>query len=58
MLINRLMDKEDMSNIHVMGYYSAIKKNQILPLQQHGWTWHYTKQNKSDRERQILYDIT
>ena len=32
MLIDRLMDKEDMSNIYVMEYYSAIKKNQILPF--------------------------
>ena len=28
-------------------------------LQQHGWTWRALhKWNKSDRERQILYDIT
>ena len=32
MLIDRLMDKEDMSNIYVMEYYSGIKKNQILPF--------------------------
>ena len=25
--------------IYTMEYYSAIKKNQILPLQQHRWTW-------------------
>ena len=25
--------------INTMEYYSAIKKNEILHLQQHGWTW-------------------
>ena len=24
--------------IYTMEYYSAIKKNEIMPLQQHGWT--------------------
>ena len=24
--------------IYTMGYYSAIKKNEIMPFQQHGWT--------------------
>ena len=28
-------------------------------LQQHGWPWgYYAKWNKSDGERQILYDFT
>ena len=25
--------------IYIMEYYSAIKKNAIMQLQQHGWTW-------------------
>ena len=37
-----------------MEYYSAIKKNKILPLTT---TW-MDLQVKSERERQIPYDIT
>ena len=43
-----------------MEYYSARIKNEILPFVT---TWmgpweYYAKWNKSDRERQILYDLT
>ena len=41
-----------------MEYYSAIKKNEILPF---AATWidlEIIIPSKSDRERQILYDIT
>ena len=43
-----------------MEYYSAIKKNKIFAIgsnmdRQGG---HYAKWNKTDRERQILYDLT
>ena len=45
--------------ILIMEYYSAIKRMEICHMQQHGWIWRvYTKWNKSNRERQILYDIT
>ena len=41
-------------------YYSAIKKNEILPFVDNmdGPRGYYTKWNKSDRERKILYDFT
>ena len=34
------MDKENVvyTHTHNMDYYSAIKENEIMPLQQHGWT--------------------
>ena len=43
----------------IMEYYSNIKNNEIISVQQHGWPGDYhSKWNKSDRERQISYDIT
>ena len=41
-----------------MDYYSAKKMKQCH-LHQHGWPRdYYTKCSKSERERQISYDIT
>ena len=47
--------------IHTMGYYSAIKKkewNFTICSNMDGFGRHYAKWNKSERERQILHDIT
>ena len=54
------MDKEDVVYINTMEYYSAIKKNEILLFEttMDGHGEHYVKWNKSDRERQITYDVS
>ena len=47
--------------VHAMEYYSAIKKNEILTYtdicSMDGLREYYAQWNKSDRERQMLYDI-
>ena len=42
-----------MSYIYIIGYYSGVKKKEILPFEEHGWTWRL-----SYREKQISCDIT
>ena len=54
--IDRWMDKEDVVHTY-NGNYSAIKKNETMPLQQHRWTY-ISYYMKSDREGEILYDIS
>ena len=54
------MDKEDVihTHTHTMGYYSDIKKNEIMPF---AATWvdlEIIILSKQDRQRQVLYDIT
>ena len=45
--------------MHTMEYYSAIKENNFaIYSNKDGLGGHYAKWNKSDRERQILYDLT
>ena len=46
---------------HTIEYYSAIKKNEIMPfaaMYMDGPRDYHTKCSKSERERQIPYDIT
>ena len=44
---------------YTIEYYSAIKRMKSCHLQQMGVPrGYYSKWNKSDRERQILYDFT
>ena len=55
MSIDRGMDKEDVAHIYTMEYYSAIKKNEIMPFvaTQMGLESVTLSEVKSDRERQI-----
>ena len=50
---------KEMWNVHILGWYSVIKKNEILPFVA---TWMDLEgiilKAMSDRERQMLYDIT
>ena len=68
MSIDRWMDKDvcvyihthhTQTYIHTMEYCSAIKKNEIMLCSNMDATRDYhTKWSKSERERQISYDIT
>ena len=55
MSTNRWMDKKDVVYIHTVEYYSAIKKWNIAISDMDESKAYYTK---SDRERQISYDLT
>ena len=61
---NRWMHKEDViiththTHTHTMEHYWAIKEMKFCHFQQDGLGCHHAKWNKSDRERQVLYDIT
>ena len=60
MSIDRGMDKEDVVHKYTMEYYSAIKKewNNAFCSNMDGPRDDHTKWSKSDREKQIPYDIT
>ena len=60
MSIDRGMDKKDVVYIYTMEYYSAIKKgwNNAIGSNMDGPRDYHTKWSQSERERQILYDIT
>ena len=59
MSINRWTDKEDEVHTYIMEYYSATKKNELMPS---AATWMDVEMirqwRKSERERQIPYGIT
>ena len=58
MYFDRWMDKE-IWYIYTMDYYSVIKMNEIMPFVKMDATREFlTKWSKSERERQIPYDIT
>ena len=68
MSIHRWIDEEDVINIyiytylhtHTMEYYSAIRKeySNVIYRNMDGPRGYQPKWSKSDRERQISYDIT
>ena len=47
-----------MWHIYTMEYYSAIKKNEIMPFAATWMALEIIILSKSDRQRQISYDIT
>lgn len=56
--INRWTDKKGVYT-YAMEYYSAMRKADTFPFAQHEWTSaHYAKSDKSNRERQVLNDLT
>ena len=57
--VHEQMDKEDTYiHIHIKECYSAIGKNEIICSNMDGTRDYHSKWNKSEREKQILYDIT
>ena len=56
------MDREDaihtQIHTHAMEYYWAIKEKETVPFATIKMDFYFSKWNKSDRERKILYDTT
>ena len=55
-----LTDEWTKKVLYIYEYYSAIKKNEIMPFAatMDGPRDYHNKKSKSERERQIPYDIT
>ena len=51
-------DLKKMWHIYTMEYYSAIKRNEIMPFAATWMQLEIIMQSKSERERQIPYDVT
>ena len=56
MSINKRMDEEDVVRIYC-GILLSHEKNEIMPLQQHGWTqrWSYWAKEVRQRRRNIVW---
>ena len=53
--INRDMDKNDVAHIYMIEYYSAIKRNKIMPLAETWIDLETATESESQREANTIY---
>ena len=58
MFTDKRMDKEDMVHVHSGILFSHKKWNNVICSNMDATRYYHTKWVKSERERQILYNIT